>query len=111
MNSDGVTKDGSEFMLNTTLSGDQFDVALTALGNGVCGWTRAAPTRRSNRTPPFPSYWEDTDVDIHAVTQSSVRSARSAARRSIFSIYSTTSSTSPMPSAGGQIAICKVLWR
>jgi hypothetical protein len=34
LNSDGVTKDGSEFMLNTTLSGDQFDVALTALGNG-----------------------------------------------------------------------------
>ena len=44
LNSDGVTKDGSEFMLNTALSGDQFDVALTALGNGgFAAAGRAAP--------------------------------------------------------------------
>ena len=44
LNADGVTRDGSEFMLNTTLSGDQFDVALTALGNGgfAAGWTSSA---------------------------------------------------------------------
>ena len=37
LNSDGVTKDGSEFMLNTTLSGDQFDVALTRSARRLCG--------------------------------------------------------------------------
>ncbi len=44
LNADGVTKDGSEFMLNTTLTGDQFDVSLTALGNGgfAAGWTSSA---------------------------------------------------------------------
>ena len=44
LNADGVTRDGSEFMLNTTLTGDQFDVALTALGNGgfAAGWTSSA---------------------------------------------------------------------
>src|SRR3954469_22114130 len=55
LNSDGVTKDGSEFMLNTTLSGDQFDVALTALGNGgfAAGWTSSADWP-SNRTISVP---------------------------------------------------------
>ena len=70
LNSDGVTKDGSEFMLNTTLSGDQFDVALTALGNGgfAAGWTSSADWP-SNRTPPFPELWEDGGYQNHAVTQ------------------------------------------
>jgi hypothetical protein len=63
LNSDGVTKDGSEFMLNTTLSGDQFDVALTALGNGgfAAGWTSSADWP-SNRTPPFLELWEDGGI-------------------------------------------------
>jgi len=34
LNANGVTRDGSEFMLNTTLTGSQYDVSLTALGNG-----------------------------------------------------------------------------
>src|SRR5262245_21491298 len=70
LNADGVTKDGSEFMLNTTLSGDQFDVALTALGNGgfAAGWTSSADWP-SNRTPPFPELWEDGGYQNHAVTQ------------------------------------------
>src|SRR5262245_41256545 len=70
LNSDGVTKDGSEFMLNTALSGDQFDVALTALGNGgfAAGWTSSADWP-SNRTPPFPELWEDGGYQNHAVTQ------------------------------------------
>jgi Ca2+-binding RTX toxin-like protein len=70
LNSDGVTRDGSEFMLNTTLSGDQFDVALTALGNGgfAAGWTSSADWP-SNRTPPFPELWEDGGYQNHAVTQ------------------------------------------
>jgi Ca2+-binding RTX toxin-like protein len=70
LNSDGVTKDGSEFMLNTTLSGDQFDVALTALGNGgfAAGWTSSADWP-SNRTPPFPELWQDGGYQNHAVTQ------------------------------------------
>jgi Ca2+-binding RTX toxin-like protein len=70
LNSDGVTKDGSEFMLNTTLSGDQFDVALTALGNGgfAAGWTSSADWP-SNRTPPFPELWHDGGYQNHAVTQ------------------------------------------
>ena len=44
LNADGATRDGSEFMLNTTLTGDQFDVALTALGNGgfAAGWESSA---------------------------------------------------------------------
>ena len=63
LNADGVTKDGSEFMLNTTLSGDQFDVALTALGNGgfAAGWTSSADWP-SNRTPPFPSSGRTADI-------------------------------------------------
>jgi Ca2+-binding RTX toxin-like protein len=70
LNSDGVTRDGSEFMLNTTLSGDQFDVALTALGNGgfAAGWTSSGDWP-SNRTPPFPELWEDGGYQNHAVTQ------------------------------------------
>jgi Ca2+-binding RTX toxin-like protein len=70
LNSDGVTKDGSEFMLNTTLSGDQFDVALTALGNGgfAAGWTSSADWP-SSRTPPFPELWHDGGYQNHAVTQ------------------------------------------
>jgi Ca2+-binding RTX toxin-like protein len=70
LNADGVSKDGSEFMLNTTLSGDQFDVALTALGNGgfAAGWTSSADWP-SNRTPPFPELWEDGGYQNHAVTQ------------------------------------------
>jgi Ca2+-binding RTX toxin-like protein len=70
LNSDGVTKDGSEFMLNTTLSGDQFDVALTALGNGgfAAGWTSSADWP-SSRTPPFPELWPDGGYQNHAVTQ------------------------------------------
>ncbi|MFN0192473.1 MAG: beta strand repeat-containing protein [Aestuariivirga sp.] len=41
LNSDGLTKDGAEFRLNTTLTGDQFDVSITALGNGgfAAAWT------------------------------------------------------------------------
>ena len=54
LNADGVTRDGSEFMLNTTLTGDQFDVALTALGNGgfAAGWTAVptCPRGRSRRS-------------------------------------------------------------
>ena len=70
LDADGVTRDGSEFMLNTTLSGDQFDVALTALGNGgfAAGWTSSADWP-SNRTPPFPELWEDGGYQNHAVTQ------------------------------------------
>src|SRR5262245_59203478 len=44
LNADSFTKDGSEFMLNTTLTGSQSDVALTALGNGgfAAAWTSYA---------------------------------------------------------------------
>src|SRR5262245_23158217 len=67
LDADGVTKDGSEFMLNTTLTGDQFDVALTALGNGgfAAGWTSSADW------PAGASVFEleDTGYQNHAVTQ------------------------------------------
>jgi len=45
LNANGVTRDGSEFMLNTTLTGSQYDVSLTALGNAASRPDgRAAPT-------------------------------------------------------------------
>jgi Ca2+-binding RTX toxin-like protein len=65
LNADGVTRDGSEFMLNTTLTGDQFDVALTALGNGgfAAGWTSSADWSNS----PFD--FADDASQGHVVTQ------------------------------------------
>ena len=68
LNADGVTRDGSEFMLNTTLTGDQFDVALTALGNGgfAAGWTSSADWPAGTITPFDLS---NTGYQNHAVTQ------------------------------------------
>src|SRR4051812_15233766 len=91
LNSDGVTKDGSEFMLNTTLSGDQFDVALTALGNGgfAAGWTSSADWP-SNRTPPFPELWEDGGYQNHAISESPPENfSRLFSPASVFSITQT----------------------
>ena len=66
LNADGVTKDGSEFMLNTTLTGDQFDVSLTALGNGgfAAGWTSSADLPSG---APFDL--DNSGVQNHVVTQ------------------------------------------
>jgi Ca2+-binding RTX toxin-like protein len=65
LNADGVSKDGSEFMLNTTLTGSQYDVSLTALGNGgfAAGWTSAADWSNS----PFD--FADDASQSHVVTQ------------------------------------------
>ena len=65
LNADGVTRDGSEFMLNTTLTGSQYDVSLTALGNGgfAAGWTSGADWSNS----PFDL--TDDASQRHVVTQ------------------------------------------
>ena len=65
LNADGVTRDGSEFMLNTTLTGSQYDVSLTALGNGgfAAGWTSGADWSNS----PFD--FADDASQRHVVTQ------------------------------------------
>ena len=79
LNADGVTRDGSEFMLNTTLTGGQFDVSLTALGNGgfAAGWTSSADwsnspfdfaddASESRRDPGVRGRWgQDRDEDTH----------------------------------------------
>ena len=67
LNADGVTRDGSEFMLNTTLTGDQYDVSLTALGNGgfAAGWTSSADW--SAEQSPFDL--SRTSIENHVVTQ------------------------------------------
>ena len=65
LNANGVTRDGSEFMLNTTLTGSQYDVSLTALGNGgfAAGWTSGADWSNS----PFD--FADDASQRHVVTQ------------------------------------------
>ena len=65
LNGDGVTRDGSEFMLNTTLTGSQYDVSLTALGNGgfAAGWTSSADW------PNSPFDFADDASQRHVVTQ------------------------------------------
>jgi Ca2+-binding RTX toxin-like protein len=68
LDTDGATRDGAEFMLNTELEGDQFGAALTATGDGgfAAGWISGA-----DLSPGFNLTWEMASGGIqeHVVRQ------------------------------------------
>jgi Ca2+-binding RTX toxin-like protein len=102
LSSDGVTKEGSEFMLNTTLTGDQFDVALTALGDGgfAAAWTSSSSIPADFNDP---LNWEllAGAIQNHIVTQSFNASGTLAGGESIrFNEVGYIPELSGMPAAG-----------
>ena len=103
LDADGVTRDGSEFMLNTTLSGDLVRRgADRARQRRLCGRLDEQRRLAIQSHTSVPRALEDGGYQNHAVTQVFGSDGGQGRRRGgLFSrLYSTTSSTNPMPSAG-----------
>ncbi|MFN0194667.1 MAG: hypothetical protein ACKVP5_22275 [Aestuariivirga sp.] len=68
LSADGQTKIGGDFRLNTTLDNWQYDVAVTALGDGgfVAGWTSSADWPAGAN---FPFFLSNDGFAWHVVTQ------------------------------------------